>query len=121
MRATLFGIMLIPLLSPPATGAEATVQRLVSIKGIGGITLSGTIEIPPGEGARPAVLLLSGSGPTDRNGNQPPTIITDLLKQVADGLAEQGIVSLRFDKRGVNQAQIPRDPPADFDLGELYR
>ena len=52
----------------------------------------------------PGVVLLAGSGPTDRNGNQPPALMTDLLKQVADALASQGIASLRYDNAHVRQS-----------------
>jgi len=43
-------------------------------------------------------LLLAGSGPTDRNGNQQPNLTPNTLAQIADALAGQGIMSLRFDK-----------------------
>lgn len=66
-----------------------------------GIKLTGTYLSPPCQNL-PAVLLLPGSGPTDRNGNQPPQMVTDLLKQIAEGLAEEGIASFRFDKRAAH-------------------
>lgn len=58
-----------------------------------------------------AVLLLPGSGPTDRDGNQPPALIADTLKQIAAALATKGIASFRFDKRAahVNSAIWPKD------------
>lgn len=49
----------------------------------------------------PAVLLIAGSGPTDRNGNssiEPGPI--DTLKTVADWLSDDGVASLRYDKLG---------------------
>jgi len=47
-------------------------------------------------------VLIAGSGPTDRDGNNPlvPERI-DLLKQIAELLAAAGIASLRYDKRGI--------------------
>lgn len=45
-------------------------------------------------------LIIAGSGPTDRNGNNPQ-MTNNSLKMLAQGLAEQGIASLRYDKRGV--------------------
>src|SRR5262245_4293613 len=82
-----------------ASPAPAPVE--VSFPGAGGLELKGELLVPGGErGARwPAVVLLPGSGPTDRNGNQPPLLVTDLLKQVAERLAADGVASLRFDKR----------------------
>lgn len=71
-------------------------------------TLSGTLAWP--EGARPctAVLLVAGSGPTDRDGNNPllPAPV-DSLKRLAQALAERGIASLRYDKRGVGASTCP--------------
>jgi hypothetical protein len=47
----------------------------------------------------PGVVLVAGSGPTDRDGNSA-LLKTNLLKQIADQLAQEGISSLRYDKRG---------------------
>jgi alpha-beta hydrolase superfamily lysophospholipase len=60
----------------------------------------------------PAILLLPGSGPTDRNGNSGLGIKTDLLKEIAEELAKNGIASLRFDKRAIQiyASQWPKDP-----------
>src|SRR5438874_294585 len=55
--------------------------------------------------ATPVVLLLSGSGPTDRNGNSPVLSgKNNSLQMVAEGLASNGIASLRYDKRGVGES-----------------
>jgi dienelactone hydrolase len=42
---------------------------------------------------------MPGSGPTDRDGNQPPMVMTNVLKQIAEHLAKNGIATFRFDKR----------------------
>ena len=57
------------------------------------------------------MVMLQGSGPTNRDGNQAPMIVTNLLKQIADDLAAHGIATLRFDKRGMyaNSAELPAD------------
>jgi len=53
----------------------------------------------------PVVLLLSGSGPTDRNGNSPMLPgKNNSMQMLAEGLAENGIASLRYDKRGVGES-----------------
>ena len=80
-----------------------------------GLMLEGTLQMPIGvAGKAPAVLLLPGSGPTDRNGNSMLGITTDLYKQIAEELAKNGIASLRFDKRAIRQyaANWPKDIPA---------
>lgn len=68
--------------------------------------LSGTLLKPPGNGHPPVVLLIGGSGPTDRNGNQGGTGPGE-LRQLAEQLADKGIASLRYDKRGVGRSPAP--------------
>ncbi|MDA8120632.1 MAG: alpha/beta fold hydrolase [Gammaproteobacteria bacterium] len=64
-------------------------------------TLHGTLELPAGRGPFPVALIIAGSGPTDRNGNDKSLgLYTDCYKQLAQYLAQQGIASLRYDKRG---------------------
>lgn len=63
-----------------------------------GVTLSGTLTLPPGEGPFPAAVLVSGSGPQDRDetlmGHKPFLVL-------ADHLTRAGIAVLRYDDRGV--------------------
>ena len=65
------------------------------------IKLAGTMTIPPGKGPFPAVLLMAGSGPNDRDetlmGHKPFLVL-------ADYLTRKGIVVLRYDKRGVGKS-----------------
>ncbi|MCI4664720.1 MAG: alpha/beta hydrolase [Neomegalonema sp.] len=49
----------------------------------------------------PVVLIIPGSGPTDRDGNNPFGLRTDAYKMLAEALAGQGVASLRIDKRGM--------------------
>lgn len=79
----------------PGTGAHAKDEAVL----VGRHNLPGTLSVPSGVASRPiAVILLAGSGPQDRDetigasGNKP-------LRDIADGLASQGITTLRFDKR----------------------
>ena len=60
----------------------------------------------PAEGPQrgPAVLIIAGSGPTDRNGNGPQ-LSTDTYRKLAEGLAASGIRSLRYDKRGIGESR----------------
>jgi pimeloyl-ACP methyl ester carboxylesterase len=63
--------------------------------------LAGTLALPKNATAGgPAVLIIAGSGPTDRDGNGP-LISTDTYRLLAAGLAANGFRSLRYDKRGV--------------------
>lgn len=68
----------------------------------GDVTLHGSVRVPVSiKGPVPGVLLLSGSGPTDRNGDSailPGPIGT--LRHLADVLEDNGFASLRYDKLG---------------------
>jgi hypothetical protein len=66
-----------------------------------GITLAGTLTLPSGKGPSPVVLLISGSGPQDRNEtiyNHRPFLV------LADYLTRQGVAVLRVDDRGVGKS-----------------
>jgi pimeloyl-ACP methyl ester carboxylesterase len=100
--------MLLVTAGRPALAGE--LERQITFQGAGGVMLQGTLVVPDGPGRFPAVLLLPGSGATDRNGDQVGHKL-GLLKSVADALATQGVASLRYDKRGVSStAPIPSDP-----------
>ncbi|HWA44288.1 MAG TPA: alpha/beta fold hydrolase [Hypericibacter adhaerens] len=60
--------------------------------------------MPDGSDPVPAVLILAGSGPVDRDGNLPGAR-NDSLKLLAQGLAERGIAALRIDKRGIGESR----------------
>jgi pimeloyl-ACP methyl ester carboxylesterase len=65
---------------------------------VGSRTIPGTLT-RPAKGTGPGLLLLAGSGPTDRNWNSPLLQGTNgSARQLAEALAGRGIVSLRFDK-----------------------
>jgi uncharacterized protein len=88
----------------PRFYAKGTKQRVVRFAGSQGAMLAGTLLLPIWSELEkvPGVVLVSGSGPTDRDGNN--TLVPDridLLKQIAELLAEAGIASLRYDKRGI--------------------
>ncbi|WP_232284794.1 alpha/beta hydrolase family protein [Rhodococcus sp. R1101] len=69
-----------------------------------GTTFHGSLRSPDGATVA-AALLLPGSGPTDRNGNQPGAA-ADTLVRSADALAAHGIASLRFDKIGAGRTGL---------------
>ena len=65
--------------------------------------LHGTL-LSPGKNA-PMVMIIAGSGPTDRDGNSQLGLRSNMYKLLAEGLAAKGISSLRYDKRGVGESQ----------------
>lgn len=76
-------------------------EEEVSVTTKDGIKLSGSLTLPEGEGPFPAVLLISGSGPQDRNEEAwkyKPFLM------IADRLTRQGIAVLRMDDRGTGKS-----------------
>ncbi|WP_448633030.1 MULTISPECIES: alpha/beta hydrolase [Pseudomonas fluorescens group] len=81
--------------------AQATVlQRPISVD-TGNGELFGSLLLPKSDTPVPVVLIISGSGPTDRDGNNPEGGRNDSLKRLAWLLAKHDIASVRYDKRGV--------------------
>jgi uncharacterized protein len=88
-----------------------------------GVTLSGTLTLPRGKGPFPAALLISGSGPQDRDenilGHRPFLVL-------ADRLTRGGVAVLRYDDRGTAKstgnfaAATTLDFAADADAGVAY-
>lgn len=90
----------------PYTAEEVTYKN-------GDVTLAGTLTVPPGDGPFPAVVLITGSGPQDRDetvlGHKPFLIL-------ADHLTRHGIAVLRADDRGVggSTGKAMESTSADF-------
>jgi uncharacterized protein len=72
--------------------------------------LHGTL-LSPKENAR-VVLIVPGSGPTDRDGNNPLGVAGQPYKLLAEALAKEGIASVRVDKRGMFGSAAAGDPNA---------
>jgi pimeloyl-ACP methyl ester carboxylesterase len=68
---------------------------------VGGVELAGTLTLPAGKGPFPAVVLISGSGPQDRDealmGHRPFLVLSDALTR-------KGLAVLRCDDRGVGES-----------------
>ncbi|KHE72491.1 S9 family peptidase [Halobacillus sp. BBL2006] len=65
-------------------------------------TLYGSLVLPEEGENYPVALIIPGSGPTDRNGNSPG-VKNNSLRLLAEQLADQGIASVRYDKRGAGK------------------
>jgi dienelactone hydrolase len=68
-----------------------------------GIVSEGMLSIPKGEGPFPVVIILGGSGPTDKDASMGPN---KPYKDLAWALAAKGIAVYRFDKRTANAANL---------------
>jgi uncharacterized protein len=87
--------------SAPAVGhaayVDTTVFRVVDLKvGTDPYLLGATITIPRGTGRFPAVVLVHGSGPQDRDETVGANRV---FRDLAEGLSSKGVVVLRYDKR----------------------
>jgi pimeloyl-ACP methyl ester carboxylesterase len=71
---------------------------------VSGGQLEGSLLLPNTKTPIPIVLIIAGSGATDRNGNQYE-MENNSLKLMAQNLQKNGIASLRFDKRGVGESK----------------
>lgn len=71
-----------------------------------GDTLYGTLVSPKLQVKPNVVLIIAGSGPTDRDCNSLMGLRSDAFKMLADSLSTAGIASLRYDKRGVGDSKI---------------
>ena len=64
--------------------------------------IAGSLVVPASPKPVPLVVIISGSGPTDRNGNSPLLPgSNNSLKLLAEALRDRGIATLRYDKRGI--------------------
>jgi hypothetical protein len=81
----------------------ASREKIVSIE-TGTGKLEGTLLTGDLKSSKTVALIIAGSGPTNRDGNNP-TMINNSLKMLADELAKVGISSLRYDKRGIGKSK----------------
>lgn len=103
MMSRLAVLLLLIVSGLAQAAAPAVFQRPVSLDTGQGI-LHGSLLLPRGDTPPPVVLIIAGSGPTDRDGNNPAVGRIDILKRLALQLAAQGIASVRYDKRGVAES-----------------
>jgi dienelactone hydrolase len=107
LRAQVLGpaIEAFEVLAPEVTPDPATLGfavEEVSVPGGGaGIELAGTLTLPKAPGPHPAVVLMSGSGPQDRDESLRPAALIKPFALIADALTSAGVAVLRYDDRGV--------------------
>lgn len=70
--------------------------------------ISATIDLPA-ESANTAILIVAGSGPTDRHGNSAAGLSTYSYKMLGEALAKDGVAVMRYDKRGIGLSPIPAE------------
>jgi len=72
--------------------------------------LAGTLLTADGAANAPVVVVIPGSGPTDRDGNSPLGITAAPYRLLAEALAARGVSTLRIDKRGLFGSKAAADP-----------
>ncbi len=102
-------------------GTHAVIDEEVTVTA-GTRVIHGTVSRPDAPGRHPGLMIIAGSGPTDRNWESP------LLqgangggRQLGHALAERGIVVLRYDKLGTGQTPAPATPVSPEDYGAEQR
>ena len=99
-------------LTPPQTAAPTTItldpsltESAITLKTLSG-NIYGTLTMPKdAAGKVPVVLIIAGSGPTDRDGNSPALgLNANIYKLLAYDLGKAGIASVRYDKRMIGQS-----------------
>jgi pimeloyl-ACP methyl ester carboxylesterase len=93
------------VLAPEPTPDPATLSygvEEVSFPGGGeDVELAGTLTLPRGPGPHPAIVLMTGSGPQDRDETLRPVSTLKPFALIADALTSAGVAVLRYDDRGV--------------------
>lgn len=87
------------LLFAIALAASSPVATEVTAPGPAGVLKGTMLSLAPPRG--PVMLIIPGSGPTDRDGNNPLGVSAATYKLLAEGLAERGVTTVRIDKRGM--------------------
>lgn len=104
-------LLLITALLAYTTNAQTFKQKEVK-RDVAGGTLYGTMLTPKNSNGT-AIVFISGSGPTDRDGNSMLEGKNNSLKLLAEALGTQGYPSLRFDKRAIGKS-MPGFPEKDL-------
>ncbi|PZF73632.1 alpha/beta hydrolase [Taibaiella soli] len=73
----------------------------------------GTLQTAVAKKKMPVVLIIPGSGPVDRNNNHDK-LVNNTSQMMADSLANHGVASLRYDKRGIGASKAAN--PSEKDL-----
>lgn len=74
--------------------------------------LAGVLDIPQSDEAVPLIIIIAGSGATDRDGNTKPMIVSNAYQKLGKALNDKGYATFRFDKRTAGQSKLP----ANFDI-----
>jgi uncharacterized protein len=101
MVGRLLSLLAAVALSTTAFAATPSALVQIAIQAPGPLgPLKGTM-LAPASGQAPMVLIIPGSGPTDRDGNNPLGVKASTYRLLAEGLAARDVGTVRIDKRGM--------------------
>jgi pimeloyl-ACP methyl ester carboxylesterase len=116
MRNFVLAMAFVATLASP-TFAQDQIDVLIPA---GEHVLAGTLTVPLGDGPFPAAVLISGSGPSDRDESLPGVPLKPFAR-LARELAAQGVATLRYDDRGVGQSTGDFHAATSFDFADDAR
>lgn len=104
MKNYIHALWVLLLLSTSIHAKTAPVkEELVSLKGEA-LSLYGSLLLPNANATSTLAIIIAGSGPTDRNGNNM-YMVNDHLKKLAQAIAKEGIATFRYDKRSIGESK----------------
>ena len=111
------GVIAAAAMSASGAAAQQPVSAGIEVEAAGPqAPLKGTM-LDAGKGA-PVAVIIPGSGPTDRDGNNPMGVKAAHLKMLAEGLAANGISTIRVDKRGMYGSKDAKVPGSDTKIAD---
>ena len=113
--AALLALTFLASIASPAFAAPIETQ--VEAHGPANV-LRGTMLAPASGAKAPVVLIIPGSGPTDRDGNNPMGIRAATYRYLAQALADRGLTTVRIDKRGMFGSAAPGLDPNHITIAD---
>lgn len=83
--------------------------------------IRGSLSVPSKVKKFPVVLIIAGSGPTDRNGNSIAGVNSNSYKILADSLLQYGVASVRYDKRGIAESKDAGGKEEDLRFTDMVK
>lgn len=88
----------------------------MQFNGAAKVRLGATLAVPPGvKGSAPAVLIIPAPGPTNRDGPVVARPADPLYKDLSAALTAKGVVTLRYDHRGIGESQLESGQQLSWD------
>jgi len=114
------GLLFVSMYAPSSSNAVTKEVTPIVAQDVtfnnGEVTLAGTLTLPSTTGPHPAVILISGSGPQNRDEEVPGIPGYRPFAIIAEYLTNSGIAVLRYDDRGVGESTGDHDAATSADL-----